>query len=316
VAGKQRASGNSTTHGLCSVQVKILHDERWCDYINLSDSWMFKYGPDDDAERTLVQLVIDAEWLLRRAQRRYEEAEMAYVNKPVTEWSEDDHKMLDRFQRYRTSWERSFSRSFAALERYRKDSGKELRMRIREATDAELNHIAEETAKEKEARAEERLRLVKTSDAAERARLVETFEQSAEDRQQVRVEDRQRRTEEFPELIYTPVRLAQWVTVQIREDGTARYEAHPSAREIAEAAARLGHGRPQLVQVDRYLEFVDGVVPAEMSWVGEAPVDGAGVYRQRVGFVEWSRQIVEEVELLGGAPGLLGGVDGGWWGLG
>jgi hypothetical protein len=141
-AGKETASQNATKHGLCSNTVRILPHEKLEDYQALEATWFSAYRPSDSAETRLIKQLIDADWLLERANRTLAEIEEHIYNcgyLPIN-WSDDNHLKLARITRYQTSRANAVIKARKAVEDYRKN-------RTAEATKAEKHAIYKEKNK-------------------------------------------------------------------------------------------------------------------------------------------------------------------------
>ena len=84
--------------------------------------WLADYEPDKPTFRDQVLRAAEGEWLLRRAVRRYDEAEQKlYKEEPdALAWTDEQHKLLERFGRYRTTAQRWFHRERGAAEQLRR----------------------------------------------------------------------------------------------------------------------------------------------------------------------------------------------------
>lgn len=121
--GKQRSSGNSTTHGLRS-NVLIMPDEKQSDFDEVQRGWREEFEPEGFAENTMVDALILNDWLRRRSIRRMLEAEAAALEACGTdphEWSSEHRQTTELMQRYNTTRERAFYRSWNAVQGLRKD---------------------------------------------------------------------------------------------------------------------------------------------------------------------------------------------------
>ncbi|HEX4229076.1 MAG TPA: hypothetical protein VHZ07_10420 [Bryobacteraceae bacterium] len=114
--GKAISSQNANKHG-CRSKTLILRHEDPSEYEALHKSWWDEYQPLGHREETLVQLLIDNHWFLKRASKRLEQVEEA-LPENVYEWKDDDKKMLSTFQRYKTATERAYYKSFREVEAY------------------------------------------------------------------------------------------------------------------------------------------------------------------------------------------------------
>ena len=116
--GKNVSSKNATTHGLCS-HIVILPGESEAEWQAHLALWHYEYEYPKDIIIALSEQAALAQWFLNRATRRYHEAEQAlYLEQPDSLlWTDEQHKRLERFLRYRTTHERSFYRAFNILKK-------------------------------------------------------------------------------------------------------------------------------------------------------------------------------------------------------
>ncbi len=148
-AGKEKASRNSTKHGMRSKQVLILADETAEGYEKTRAGWLAEYEPEGYQQVRLVEQLILNDWLLQRANRRVLQTEEALVggedNWHPADWeSEQEHK-LELMQRYKTTAERAFYRSLSAVEHLRKDILRDnaRSRKLERENDAHVTRIAE-----------------------------------------------------------------------------------------------------------------------------------------------------------------------------
>ena len=116
--GKAVSSLNATTHGLCSNTI-VLPGESQAEWEALRAIWISEYGHPNLVVISLAEQTARAEWFFNRATKRYNEVEQAlYLEQPdPVLWTDEQHKRLERFQRYRTTHERSFQRTLNMLNR-------------------------------------------------------------------------------------------------------------------------------------------------------------------------------------------------------
>src|ERR1017187_299432 len=67
-AAKATASRNSLKHGCCADTL-ILPTENPADYKSLEATWFKTFPTNEDAEKHLIQELINADWFLQRATR-------------------------------------------------------------------------------------------------------------------------------------------------------------------------------------------------------------------------------------------------------
>jgi hypothetical protein len=125
--GKQISSRNAIRHGCCSDTL-ILPAENMRDFEALEAAWYRAYCVDpnsvkDETEAGLISKLIVADWLAQRATRHYVqvEAKILAAQPDPTEWNEEQHKTLTRFQRYRTANNNAFEKHRRAVEDHRKN---------------------------------------------------------------------------------------------------------------------------------------------------------------------------------------------------
>ena len=122
--GKAISSQNALKHGVRSKRL-ILPDEAEDDYRLTREGWFDEFRPETFREERLVDLLVQADWFLRRAQRRMEEAEAAVVGEENTNpagWTAEQVRTVELMQRYKTTAERAFYRALNACEQTRKDN--------------------------------------------------------------------------------------------------------------------------------------------------------------------------------------------------
>lgn len=271
--GKQSSSANSITHG-CTSNKLILPDENEQDWEDLKQSWLDDYQPDTSSLRSLLLETAEAEWLLRRNARRYNQAEQsAYENYgDAITWPEETHKQLERFNRYRTTAERRFHRFQQAVELFRK------------------NRIAESLSRE-------RLRLA----AQKEERQQETHDAWRADRNENR--DRQLAEEverNKPSLIeqyyaarkdFKPVpNLVQYVNVRVVNDQTVTRQ-HPSNEALIEKSKTMD---PPPQKIFRELFLHPGLDIVEYEWAVRDLPGTSDCRSQEMTFRQWLRTIERE----------------------
>ncbi len=139
--GKATSSRNATKHGCCSDEVLVMANESLADYQALEATWFNAYKPKDDAEKRLVQQLINADWFLERANRTLAQVESQLYSEPE-DWTDHQHQKLARFTRYQTSRANSVIKARKAVEDYRKN-------RAAEVMKAEKHEIHKEKNKPK-----------------------------------------------------------------------------------------------------------------------------------------------------------------------
>ncbi len=121
--GKKNSSKNATTHGVLSKKL-ILPGESQEQFDEVWNGWWEEYEPEGYAEERLVTLLIHNDWFLQRAMRALAQAEAALFGQEDLEpadWTEAQRSHLQVMQRYKTTAERAFYRSLAAVQGLRRD---------------------------------------------------------------------------------------------------------------------------------------------------------------------------------------------------
>ncbi len=121
--GKKNSSRNATTHGVLSKKL-ILPGESQEQFDEVWNGWWTEYEPEGYAEERLVTLLIHNDWFLRRAMRALAETEAALFGQEglhPADWTEAQRAHLQVMQRYKTTAERAFYRSLAAVQGLRRD---------------------------------------------------------------------------------------------------------------------------------------------------------------------------------------------------
>jgi hypothetical protein len=101
---KQNAAQNAIRHGCCAVESLILETEKIEDYRRLQQSLRSAYETLVDWELDILNHAIESEWFHVRAAKAYAkvEAELYKATPDPTDWTEEQHKKLGRFLRYKT----------------------------------------------------------------------------------------------------------------------------------------------------------------------------------------------------------------------
>jgi hypothetical protein len=124
--GKERASGNATTHGGTSRKL-IVAGETQSDFDALLNGLAAEYRPDTPQSELFVEQLALAHWFLRRRQRAYSAIESSvYENQPdEAQWTEEHLKRLSLADRYRTQAERALRRALSNVEVWRRKTRSE-----------------------------------------------------------------------------------------------------------------------------------------------------------------------------------------------
>ena len=125
-AGKETSSRNSTTHGLACGTFFLLPGESEEEYNALAQQWRDEYAvlPESPALASLLDTLIKADWVQKRAFNSYCKSETALAMAEISHASQEEiteiFKRLQLTLRYKTSLENSFQRAFRAIEAFRK----------------------------------------------------------------------------------------------------------------------------------------------------------------------------------------------------
>lgn len=140
--GKARSRENSFKHGSCTRTMRLVGDEKEDDYEKFSVTWFNRLSPQDAAEHQLVVRIVDAAWRTRRAECNLQQVESEIYNAcPYpSQWTEDHHRMLERFQRYVTTETNRFHRAQHMLEGVRKSERRDAAS-WSDALDSALNDV-------------------------------------------------------------------------------------------------------------------------------------------------------------------------------
>jgi hypothetical protein len=145
---KQNPAQNAIRHGCCAVESLLLETEKIEDYRRLDQSMRAAYDTPTDWELDLLNHAIESEWFHLRATKAYAkvEAELYKISPDPTEWSEDQHKKLGRFLRYKTKHANDVRAHLKLLE----DFKRKRRIETRETTAATLKQSKVDLKTEKE----------------------------------------------------------------------------------------------------------------------------------------------------------------------
>jgi hypothetical protein len=118
LTGRAVSARNAVKHGCCADDTLILKCESVEDYLALEATWFQAYKPKTDAEKHLVQELVNADWFQQRATRTVVQVEaqiMEETPNPIN-WSDEQHKKLNRFLRYQVTRSNTCNRVRKALE--------------------------------------------------------------------------------------------------------------------------------------------------------------------------------------------------------
>ncbi len=126
--GKAISAQNAATHGCSSRTIHLTTDESIADYNALKTLWFKGYNvnpnnPENPFEADLIHKCVEADWLARRAERKYAEHEANLHNtSPGTleSWAQLDWDKLRLANRYKVANQNALAKARKALEDYRK----------------------------------------------------------------------------------------------------------------------------------------------------------------------------------------------------
>jgi hypothetical protein len=123
--GKETSSRNATTHGLTCRTFFLIGDETQEEFDAHAERWRAAYRDiASPALESLIETLIFADWLQKRAYRRVLESEnalaFAELNRETPEVIGEIFKRLQTMLRHKTTLENSFGRALRAVEAWRK----------------------------------------------------------------------------------------------------------------------------------------------------------------------------------------------------
>jgi hypothetical protein len=133
----------------------LIKGENAEEYNELREDWLDDYRPKGKSVRMLVEQAAEAQWVLRRNMNRYNDTEESLQDKNALEWTEEEHKKIERFTRYRTTAERSFTRAVNTLEQVATRRRKRTQERTAEREEAEAKPVQDVAEAEPEGAVEE-----------------------------------------------------------------------------------------------------------------------------------------------------------------
>jgi hypothetical protein len=270
----------------------IVGDERQEDFDRLAAGWRAEYEPEGQAGESLLERVILNDWLLRRAEGQYLDAESVLAEVDPLERTDEQQHKTQLYLRYRTTAERSFYRAFYALRGLRKDKVKE-ELDVEKFRDEMKRALQQEAAivmAERELKNAERKALAaqKAEELAAAQREQAIKSKRAQRPPNGRCAGRKRKKNGG-----APVVIEQWIEVEV-EGERAVTKLYPPNEELKKKAEAM-EDEPELVY--RRIHFPQGV-PPEYAWVA-APADterrergGMGV--QRMTMETWLKVIARE----------------------
>ena len=106
-------------HGCRSVKL-IFEGEGRAQLEQLETMWRAEFPGLSEAMSRVLTRLATADFRSQWNEQRLLETETALEEKDPSEWTEDDHKQLQRFQRYHTTAERQFQRMWNLLKPFQK----------------------------------------------------------------------------------------------------------------------------------------------------------------------------------------------------
>jgi hypothetical protein len=145
---KQTSARNALRHGCCAVESLILETEKIEDYRRLDQSMRAAYDTPTDWELDLLNHALQCEWFHIRATKAYAkvEAELYKSTLDPTEWTEEQHRKLGRFLRYKTKHANDVRAHLKLLEGFKRKR----RIESRETAAATLKQSKVDLKTEKE----------------------------------------------------------------------------------------------------------------------------------------------------------------------
>jgi hypothetical protein len=255
----------------------ILPDESQEDFDRLAAGWRAEYGDDGQATTSLLERVIQNDWFLQRAERRYmeEEAELAAkAGVSAVGWSEEQHHKLELFLRYKTGAERSFYRAFHSLRGLRKDKIKE-ELDLDKVREEVLECAREAVTKAHQEMQQEQAEQARVAAADPARRSKDTFGEKKASKKKGKL-----------------TILDQWVEVKI-EDGKTVTRLYPSNEELIKEGKKMD-STPDMVY--RRMSFSNGI-PEEYRWASASHperFERGGMGTQRMTVDTWLEVIERE----------------------
>jgi hypothetical protein len=117
-AGKAISSQNAAKHYLCSRQL-LAPGEQKEEFQTLKDGWFASYDTSSFAAKALVENLAECDWMRRRANFQYDRL-LNSLPEDLREWAEDQRQEHLRLTRYKTTWDRAFSRAYREAEQFRR----------------------------------------------------------------------------------------------------------------------------------------------------------------------------------------------------
>jgi hypothetical protein len=250
-------SGNALDHGCCSKKL-ILPGERQEDFDQLLQSWLDEYQPENNNFLRLIVYAAEREWYLRRNTLRYNEIEQELPQNPL-HWTEEHHKSLERFTRYRTTAERSFHRARSAVEQTRK------------------NRLIEEQR---------------------RLQLELTLQKEKEQEAAKAVKNKTRSLPDLDPDYFKPPDKAdlaevQTIEISLGDGGETITSFYPSNEELLEQSKAADLPIRRILRIVHFCDFLDGL-PPEYEWIDDEMPGVSCSREQMLSFDQWLAAVERE----------------------
>ncbi len=245
--GKNKACQNTVKHG-CTVSIPVVNgrvppevearivlpDEDPADWEALKATWHEAYQPQTELHISWVLQAVIADWLMRRTLRNYNEIhqKLSSEQPDITAWTDEQHAILERFNRYHVKAERAYQRARKAVES----------VRLEHKLDAEKAQLREQTTP-RPGKLEKAPPLKSPSEESLTADS----------------------TEGAVQLLPRPLAsLIQCITVQVL-DGQTSTLFQPRSENLTQMILNAPEPKPV---IKRAIYFLDGI-PEEYEWITE-----------------------------------------------
>ena len=118
---------NALKHGCCAAEHVILPGEDPAEYERIHRNWTNEYEPQSEFEQDILEAAIEAQWNLRRANKnvRKMRAKLYAETLDETEWTDEQHRRLNRFIRYQTRYTNELNQYRRLLEARKRTAEKQ-----------------------------------------------------------------------------------------------------------------------------------------------------------------------------------------------
>lgn len=234
----------------------------------LRDGWLADYDPPTETALTLVLETVKEYWFQLRNERYYNKT-LYSLPEDLTQWSEPQHKAVERAHRYLTAAHRRFHRAFQDLEHYYKIHG------YQKPKSGTGSQFSERNAPESKPTPIPEIRCLSPVAPSQTPPKQNFFtgRDAPKNRRKIPL-------------------LDQWVEISSDENGNTVTQLYPSNEELIEEGHRMDPP-PELVY--RRLHFYGGI-PPEYFWATSSPElrDSGGMATQRMTVDTWLETIERE----------------------